>query len=251
MLVDPRCGTEAALALGELGVADRRVRDALTVAARQPAYAYRAAWLLDGIDAQGSEARVREFAHAGALASAIASIEASGDPRFMWELIRWMGHDEVGDLAGEAFRCITGVDLDEHDLVRTIDRDEASADAEGADYLPERRQLSWPAELAVARDWQERASSFATGTRYLAGLPIAGCESASASACSLDNLVWISRSARARQRAMAAQRLRFQQGGALLATRAFLPKRSQRSASDLKQPGASVSIQPTTQAQRR
>ena len=104
-----------------------------------------------------------------------------GDPHAVTWLIITMRKAEVSRLAGEAFSLITGIDLEQRELVLDVpDITEFNLDKDLADeeigeegiYLDEDEHLPWPNPDKIAALWQKYRSSFRNGTRYFMGKPV-------------------------------------------------------------------------------
>jgi len=131
------------------------------------------------------------------LRQAVVGVGVLGDPgRVPW-LIQQMTVDALARIAGEAFTMITGVDIAYLDL----ERDRPEGFESGPTESPEDEDvamdpddnLPWPDPTLVEKWWASHASEFKSGQRYLVGKPNAP-----------ENLQWVLRHGRQRQRAAAA-----------------------------------------------
>jgi len=100
-----------------------------------------------------------------------------GDPVAVPWLIEMMVAPELARVAGEAFSMITGLDLAYEDLEGewpegfaagpTEDPEDEEVDLDSDEDLP------WPEPALITQWWAANKGKFTTGTRYLAGQPIA------------------------------------------------------------------------------
>ena len=100
-----------------------------------------------------------------------------GDPIAVPWLIEMMNAPELARVAGEAFSMITGLDLAYEDLEGewpegfaagpTEDPEDEDVDLDSDEDLP------WPEPALITQWWAANKGKFTTGTRYLAGQPIA------------------------------------------------------------------------------
>jgi uncharacterized protein (TIGR02270 family) len=108
---------------------------------------------------------------------AIQVAGAIGDPAVIPWLLAAMDEPPVARVAGEAFATITGVDLAYDDLERGRPADlEVRPNDDPTDEdvsMDEDQHLPFPEPRLVADWWSRNGASFRTGTRYLAGDPIA------------------------------------------------------------------------------
>lgn len=213
---DPGLALDASLSLSLLRCADAHVLGGLERAVNDSVHGWSAAGLLTALAPEASHERIAAWSRAGQTRAALAGIEASGDLRWMPELIRWMGDDSVSRVAGDVFRSLTGVDLDYEDLERdppsapdtdVVDAEVSNEDGSGPRLYAE-QELSWPAELSVARWWRAHRDEFAPGLRYLAGHALGPCTETQPDAEPWTRLCTLASSARPRQRALAAQQLK-------------------------------------------
>jgi len=99
-----------------------------------------------------------------------------GDPQAINWLITLMEQPQLARIAGESFTNITGIDLDEKELIQLIpeDSDEIpdSAQNDRSDFVDEDESLSWPEATKVDRIWHYQQQYFVTGRRYFMGKEI-------------------------------------------------------------------------------
>jgi hypothetical protein len=196
---------QANLALARLGAADEDTLESLCSFVTRPDCTYLAAALVQVAAPARSVAHIQALLGAGAAPAAIASIEASGDPFWVPSLIRLMSDQRVGHLAGEALSFITGVDLESADLAREAGRAvDDDADACADVWLAQESRLVRPSELAVARWWKQHAHQFTAGLRYLGGQVLGRVEQPPFDSEHVATLRSLVRTARSRQRSMAA-----------------------------------------------
>lgn len=99
-----------------------------------------------------------------------------GDPQAVNWLIGKMKDESLAKLAGEAFSLITGVDLEQYELIDdtrdvsgNLEDDEIEDDSV---ELDEDENLPWPDYEKVKNIWMNQARSFIAGKRYLLGKPV-------------------------------------------------------------------------------
>jgi uncharacterized protein (TIGR02270 family) len=100
-----------------------------------------------------------------------------GDPVAVPRLIEMMAIPELARPAGESFSMITGLDLAYEDLEAEWPEDFTAGptedpEDEDVDLDPD-EDLPWPAPTLIAQWWAANKRKFTSGTRYLAGQPIA------------------------------------------------------------------------------
>jgi len=99
-----------------------------------------------------------------------------GDPHAVNWLISLMSNPEVAKLSAEAMIMITGINLEEHQLI--LDEppglaQQPSDDTGDVDVsLDEDENLSWPDANKVSQVWMNLGRNFVTGQRYFMGQPI-------------------------------------------------------------------------------
>jgi uncharacterized protein (TIGR02270 family) len=224
-LFDETWGGRASLSLAALGIRDADVIERLIAAVETERLGWQAASLLAALDPTRAISCVTHWSRSGRDRAALATIEGLGDVRFMPDLIRWMGDDDVAHLAGETFRMMTGVDLDESDLQREPARSVLGDTPHGCPQLDGEHDLSRPSQLAVARWWREHENRFSVGTRYVAGLATGINAGGCLEETHVNNLLGIAQQGRPRQRCLAAMQLQLAQPKSpSLATHAFLSK---------------------------
>ena len=96
-----------------------------------------------------------------------------GDPHAINWLINKMKDDTLAKLAGEAFTLITGIDLEQQELIdesrdTSPDLDEEDIEAESVE-LDEDENLPWPDYEKVQKQWMSLGRNFIAGQRYLLG----------------------------------------------------------------------------------
>ena len=99
-----------------------------------------------------------------------------GDPHAVNWLIAKMQEPSVAKLAAEAFTCITGINLDEHQLsaeepenapvTPNDDPDDDNVD------LDEDENLPYPDVAKVTAFWRKSRQNFTPGERYFMGKPV-------------------------------------------------------------------------------
>ncbi len=96
-----------------------------------------------------------------------------GNPQAVNWLIAKMKDESLAKLAGEAFSLITGIDLEQHQLIdeshskQQIDSDE-DMDDESVD-LDQDENLPWPDHEKVKNLWMNHGRNFIAGKRYCLG----------------------------------------------------------------------------------
>lgn len=111
----------------------------------------------------------------GQIRNVIKASGILGDPHAVNWLINKMQDTSFAKLAGEAFTLITGVDLEEHQLIKEsiIDQDLIDKDIpEEETFELDDENLPWPDQSRIKKLWMNHASNFITGQRYLLGKPI-------------------------------------------------------------------------------
>jgi uncharacterized protein (TIGR02270 family) len=109
---------------------------------------------------------------------AVLSLGLLGAPEVIDELLAFMSVEPLSRVAGEAFSCITGVDLAYEDMERAAPPalssvhgvDEASTDEELQEDPDE--DLPWPEPSLVAAWWSANRGRFLKGRRYLMGMEV-------------------------------------------------------------------------------
>jgi uncharacterized protein (TIGR02270 family) len=96
---------------------------------------------------------------------AVLAAGALGDPVVAPWLLDLTAHPKLGRVAAESFALITGVELDRSDL-----KQDAPEDADEGD--PDDSSLRWPNPAGLKRWWKSEQTRFASGQRYLVGLPV-------------------------------------------------------------------------------
>lgn len=102
--------------------------------------------------------------------AAILGIGYLGDPHGVPRLIEAMGDPALLVAGGEAFRQITGADIDAREE-RRADEGEAPPIGDPAEFLPERPT---PEPARAQAFWKQRASKFSEGQRYRFGVRLGG-----------------------------------------------------------------------------
>ncbi len=132
-----------------------------------------------------------------------------GEPALVPWLIEKMAVDDVARVAGEALTMITGVDIAYLDLERNRPEGFESGPTENPEdedvAMDPDENLPWPDPALIEKWWASHASEFKPGQRYLVGKPITP-----------ENLQWVLRHGRQRQRAAAAIELALLDPGAPL-----------------------------------
>jgi uncharacterized protein (TIGR02270 family) len=113
--------------------------------------------------------------------------EAAGVRRVLWgggivgnaAYVPWLVHNMptpgLARVAGEAFSCITGADLDKLGLSRSRPEaeDEAGEDASDSNVQVDADEgLPWPDPERVQRWWDANEARFQPGVRYFLGAPV-------------------------------------------------------------------------------
>jgi uncharacterized protein (TIGR02270 family) len=115
-------------------------------------------------------------ADATSLRHAVIAAGVIGDPALIPWILEQIADQSVARVAGEAFTMITGIDLAFDDLeCDAPDGFEAGAsDAPDDDNvaLDADEDLPWPDASLIAPWWDDHASNFVVGKRYLIGQPI-------------------------------------------------------------------------------
>ena len=99
-----------------------------------------------------------------------------GDPHAVNWLISKMQDESLAKLAGEAFSVITGIDIEEQQLVdesksnNATENDDDTSDQ--LDILGEDENLSWPDHEKIKRLWMNYGRNFISGQRYFLGKTI-------------------------------------------------------------------------------
>ena len=108
------------------------------------------------------------------------ALGALGDPAAVPWLITRMGDQALARGAGESFALITGVNLSDDKLDRSVpDGFEPVPNDDPAEpvvFPDPDEDLPWPESERVGRWWAENGGRFARGTRYLLGRPAADGE---------------------------------------------------------------------------
>ena len=167
---EPLVHAQAAQALARLGDHRPEVRRALLemCEAQDPGPA-RAAAALARLDPDQARDQFRLWAEtAGARQLAIVVVETLGDPETVPQLIAWMEEDALARAAGEAFRAITGADLEYHDLIRDPPDDAGSVPNDDPDDPRVER------DLEQDLPGRHRRSSAAGGRRRPSASPAGG-----------------------------------------------------------------------------
>ncbi|MDA7418776.1 TIGR02270 family protein [Xenophilus arseniciresistens] len=147
---------DAAAALSELGMTAGRCQTAAASLALRVLAPQAAAALVRSMPGRGIADR-----------QLLQAIAALGDPLFMPAIIERMSEPSLARVAGEAFTAITGVDLDEADLV-----DAAASGQEEQEAIDEDDELPWPDPGKVHAWWMNHAHQFVVSQSYLAGAPL-------------------------------------------------------------------------------
>jgi uncharacterized protein (TIGR02270 family) len=99
-----------------------------------------------------------------------------GDPEYVGDLVALMEVEKVARVAGEAFSMITGADLSDEDLERSVPEGfEAGPNEDPADdnvALDPDENLPWPDPRLVMKWWEKRRNGFRPGVRYMRGKEI-------------------------------------------------------------------------------
>jgi len=108
---------------------------------------------------------------------AIKALAALGDPHGMNWLLTQMKVPEYAKIAGEAFSTITGIDLEQAQLIdkqaRTLD-DIIEEEEKAVDELAFDEDLNLPMPHAekISQHWQQLRPQFTAGQRYFLGRPV-------------------------------------------------------------------------------
>jgi len=173
---DPRCAFEAARSALLLG--DRNEAQlALETLASDPASPFSLAALrlvLKVTPTQRAGPMLASLSQDPARARALMEgIAIAGDPHYVPWLIARMQDPKLTRLAGEAFTCITGLDLAYLDLDRKPPDDveiDPNGDAANEDVtMDEDGNLPWPDPDRIAGWWRAHGGKFVSGTRYFMG----------------------------------------------------------------------------------
>ena len=106
----------------------------------------------------------------GQVRSVIRASAVLGDPHAINWLILKLKDPELGRCAGEAFSQITGIDIEQNNLVL----EEAPPEYEEAEYLAvaEDENLPWPDVDKIRSIWTNHGGNFLAGQRYFMGKAI-------------------------------------------------------------------------------
>lgn len=174
---DPRCAFEAArsaLLLGDRAESQARL-EALAVAATEPFSLAALKLVLKVSPTKRARTILTSLAHEPVHARALLrGIAIAGDPHYVPWLIAQMQDLKLTRLAGEAFACITGVDLASLGLDRKppdgVELGPNGDPDDGNVALDEDEGLPWPKPDEVAAWWRAHGSGFVAGTRYFMGV---------------------------------------------------------------------------------
>ena len=108
--------------------------------------------------------------------AAVKATGVLGDPHAVNWLIKIMGDPSIAKLSGEALSLITGIDLEQRELVLENPPNIAmhpNEDAEDDDVsLDEDENLPWPDADKISGLWVKEGRNFISGQRYFMGQPI-------------------------------------------------------------------------------
>ncbi len=196
--VEPLVRARACRAAGELGATDQRYVLANHLRDEDGESRFWAAWSLATMGSPDAQPVLSTIAAAGTVQSepaatmlarvtghvdlagtraAVKAAGASGDPSVIPYLFEQMANPALSRVAAEAFATITGVNL----IFENLGTPRAEGVQPGPNENPDDEDVSmdpddhlpWPSTPAVAQWWDRHQASFRTGTRYLAGKPIA------------------------------------------------------------------------------
>jgi len=141
---------------------------AIEVVFRHPDNTHAAEWLNTLADTPGH------------IRPAIKALAALGDPHGMEWLLAQMEIPEYAKIAGEAYSTLTGVSLEQAQLINTQARTLDSIEMEKEDdetideqAFDEDLNLPLPQVEKVRQHWQQQRSQFTIGQRYFLGRPVA------------------------------------------------------------------------------
>lgn len=97
--------------------------------------------------------------------TAIWALGFLGTPEAVEAALEWLEDDVNGPLAGELIAAVTGVDLVEAGLTRSVEHETDTLEYRPEDDLPR------PDAMAVLHWWSARRRAFTAGQRYLDGAP--------------------------------------------------------------------------------
>ncbi|TVZ38894.1 uncharacterized protein (TIGR02270 family) [Alteromonadaceae bacterium 2753L.S.0a.02] len=102
----------------------------------------------------------------------IKAISILGDPQALPWLLDIMKNPRHARLAGEAFSCITGVNLETNELSLELPNIEELEQEMAPDEIDEDENLPWPSIEKLVAIWEKYGRGFTQGTRYFLGKPI-------------------------------------------------------------------------------
>jgi uncharacterized protein (TIGR02270 family) len=108
--------------------------------------------------------------------SVIKATGVLGDPQAVNWLISKMQDESVAKLAGEAFCLITGIDIEQHQLIdesknEQENQDDTDMEDESVE-LNEDENLPWPDYKKIKKLWMNHGKHFIAGQRYVYGKPL-------------------------------------------------------------------------------
>lgn len=86
-----------------------------------------------------------------------------GTPKAVEASLEWLEDDTAGQLAGEVFTAVTGVDLEEAEMSLPVDEDEEALESRPEADLPR------PNPMVVLQSWMKLRGGFSDGQRYIRG----------------------------------------------------------------------------------
>lgn len=86
-----------------------------------------------------------------------------GTPKAVEASLEWLEDDTAGQLAGEVFTAVTGIDLEEAEMSLPVDEDEEALESRPEDDLPR------PNPMVVLQSWMKLRGGFSEGQRYIRG----------------------------------------------------------------------------------
>lgn len=175
---DPGCAFEAARSALLLGDRSGSLR-ALEALAVDPAAAGQMQLMALGValkvaSPQRAQAMIASMVQGACrVRIVIRAIAIAGDPRYVPWLMAQMADPKLARLAGEAFSCMTGLDLAYLDLdLKQAAAIEFGPNDDPADEnvtMDEDDSLPWPDPAKLAAWWDSNGTRFVPGTRYFMG----------------------------------------------------------------------------------